>query len=124
MGHARHVPCPELRATREVVLEREYPGALLKALGGNAVDKRLAYGDVAHLADPLVVPAAQPPHRLCREAPRLAAAQQDRQDAAHVHLSLKPLGDVGGAVDLAAYRAKRLGRFLIRAPTSWRSDRS
>ena len=64
----------------------------------------------AHLADPLVMPVAQPPHRLCREAPRLAAVQQDRQDAARVHLSLEPLGDVGGAVDLAAHRAKRLGR--------------
>ena len=69
----------------------------LEALGGNEVDERLAHGDAAHLADPLVVPVAQPPHRLCREAPRLAAAQQDRQDAARVHLSLEPLGDVGGA---------------------------
>ena len=25
LGHARHVPCPEQRATREVVLEREDP---------------------------------------------------------------------------------------------------
>jgi len=32
LGHARHVPCPEQRATREVVLEQEDPGALLKAL--------------------------------------------------------------------------------------------
>ena len=63
-------PCPEQRATREVVLEREDPGALLEALGGDAVDERLAHGDAAHLADPLVVPVAQPPHRLCREAPR------------------------------------------------------
>jgi len=57
------------------VLEREDPGALLKALGGNAVDGRLAHGDAAHLADPRVVLVAQPPHRLSREAPRLAAVQ-------------------------------------------------
>ena len=56
LGHARHVPCPEQRATREVVLEREDPGALLGALGGDAVDERLAHGDAAYLADPLVVP--------------------------------------------------------------------
>ena len=30
-GHARHVPCPGQRATREVVLERQGPGALLGA---------------------------------------------------------------------------------------------
>ena len=83
-----------------------------EALGGDAVDERLTHGDAAHLADPLVVPVAQPPHRLCREAPRLAAVQQDRQDAARVHLSLEPLGDVGGAEDLAAHRAKGLGRLL------------
>ena len=35
---------------------------LLKALGGNAVDECLAHGDAAHLADPLVVSVAQPPH--------------------------------------------------------------
>ena len=35
--HARYVPCPEQRATREVVLEREDPGALLWAPGGDAV---------------------------------------------------------------------------------------
>ena len=29
LGHARHVPCPEQRVTREVVLEQEGPGALL-----------------------------------------------------------------------------------------------
>jgi len=39
--HARHVLCPEQRATREVVLEREDPGALQEALGGGAVDGRL-----------------------------------------------------------------------------------
>ena len=39
--HPGHVPCPEQRATREVVLEREDPGALLEALGCDAVDVRL-----------------------------------------------------------------------------------
>ncbi len=39
--HPGHVPCPEQCATREVVLEREDPGALLEALGGDAVDVRL-----------------------------------------------------------------------------------
>ena len=44
LGHARHVPsCPEQRATREVVLEREDPGALLEALGGDALDERLLF---------------------------------------------------------------------------------
>ena len=32
LGHARHEPCPEQRATREVVLEREDTGALLVTL--------------------------------------------------------------------------------------------
>ncbi len=37
-----HVSCPEQCATREVVLEREDPGALLaSALGSDAVDVRL-----------------------------------------------------------------------------------
>jgi len=75
------------------VPEREDPGALLGALGGDAVDGRLAHGDAAHLAGPLVVPVAQPPHRLCCEAPRLAAVQQNHQDVAHVHISLEPLRD-------------------------------
>ena len=36
------VPCPDQCATREVVLEREDPGALLEALGSDAVaDVRL-----------------------------------------------------------------------------------
>ena len=39
--HPGHVTCPEQRATREVVLEREDPGALLEALGSDAVDVRL-----------------------------------------------------------------------------------
>ena len=56
LGHARHVPCPEKRATREVVLEREGPGALLGALGGDAVYERLAHGDTAHLANLLALP--------------------------------------------------------------------
>jgi hypothetical protein len=60
LGHARHVPCPEQRATREVVLEREDPGALLGALGGDAVDERLAHGDAAHLACCASCPAAAP----------------------------------------------------------------
>ena len=79
------------------MLEREDLGALLEALGSDAVGERLTHGDAAHLADPLVVPVAQPPHRLCREAPRLVAVQQNRQDAARINLSLGPLGDVGGA---------------------------
>ena len=66
------VTCPAQSATREVVLEREDPGALLGALGSDAVDVRLEHGDTAHLANPLVVLVRQP-HRLCREAPRLAA---------------------------------------------------
>jgi hypothetical protein len=94
------------------VLEREDPGALLGALGGDAVYDRLAHGNAANLANPLVVPVAQTLHRLCREAPRLAAVKQNRQDATRVHLSLEPLGDVGGAGDLAAHRAKRLERLL------------
>ena len=69
---------------------------------------RLEHGDAAHLADPLVVPVGQPLHRLCREAPRLAAVQQNRQDAASVHLSLEPLRDVAGAEDLAARASGRL----------------
>ena len=39
--HSGHVPCPEQCATREEVLEREDPGALLEALGSDAVDVRL-----------------------------------------------------------------------------------
>ncbi len=66
----------------------------------------------AHFAYPLVVPVSQPSHRLCREAPRLAAVQQNCQDAASVHLALEPLRDVAGAEDLAAQRAKGLGRLL------------
>jgi len=33
LGHARHIPCPEQLATREVALEQEDPSALLGALG-------------------------------------------------------------------------------------------
>ena len=76
--HSRHVPCPEQCTTCEVMLEREDHGALLQALGSDAIDERLAHGDATHLANPLVVPGAQPLCRLCREAPRLAAAQQGR----------------------------------------------
>ncbi len=36
-----HVSCPEQRAIREVILEWKDPGALLKALGGDATDLRL-----------------------------------------------------------------------------------
>ncbi len=35
--HPGHVPCPDQCATREEVLKREDPGALLEALGGDAV---------------------------------------------------------------------------------------
>jgi len=56
------------------------------------LDERRAHGDAVHLADPLVLPVAQPPHLLCRETPRLVAVQQSRQDAARVHLSLSRSG--------------------------------
>ena len=59
-----------------------------------------------------LVPVSQPPHQLCREAQRLAAVQQNRQDATSVHLALKPLRDVAGAEDLSAQRAKGLRRLL------------
>ena len=87
LGHARHLPCPEQRSIREVVLEREDPGALLWALGADAVCECLARGNAVRLVDPLVVPVAQPPHRLCGEAPRLAAAKESCQRAARVRLS-------------------------------------
>ena len=41
------MPCPEKHATREVVLEREGPGALLGALGADAVYGRLPRGSSA-----------------------------------------------------------------------------
>ena len=40
--------------------ERDDPGALLGALGGDAVCERLAHGDAAHLANQLAVPVARP----------------------------------------------------------------
>ena len=60
--HPGYVPSPKQCATREVVLEREDPGALLETLGSDAVDVRLQHGDAAHLADPLVVPIREPPN--------------------------------------------------------------
>ena len=45
LGHARDVSSPKKRGAREVVLQRENPGALLQALRGDAVDERLAHGD-------------------------------------------------------------------------------
>ena len=99
-----YVHCSEQCATREVVLEREDARALLGALGGDAVDVRLQHGDAAHLAYPLAVSVSQPPHRLCREARRLAAAQRNRQDAASIHLAIEPLRDVARAEDFAAIR--------------------
>ena len=61
------------------------------------VDVGLAHGDMAHLADPLVVPATESPNRYLREAPQLAALQQDLEHAGRVQLPLKSLRDVGGA---------------------------
>ena len=84
LGHARDVPYQEQRAARKVVLEFEHARALLEALGGDAVDVSLAHGDTAHLANPLVVPAAEPTNGGLREAPRLAAIQQDREHAARI----------------------------------------
>ena len=72
-GHARHVSGPEQRAAREVVLDLEQSGSMLQTLGGDAVDEGLAHGDAAHLADALVVPAAEFLDHLGRETPRLAA---------------------------------------------------
>ena len=43
--HPGYVPSLEQRATCEVVLEREDPGALLGALGSDAVDMRLNHGE-------------------------------------------------------------------------------
>jgi hypothetical protein len=36
-----HLPCPEQRATRKALLEREDPGALPETLGSDAEDLRL-----------------------------------------------------------------------------------
>ena len=76
------------------VLDLEHSGSLLQALGGDAVDEGLAHGDAAHLADALVVPAAEFLDHLGREIPRLAAVEQHREDASRIHLGLEPLGDV------------------------------
>ena len=84
LGHARDVPYPEQRAARKVVFEFEHARALLEALGGDPVDVGLAHGDTAHLANPLVVPTAEPINGGLCEAPRLAAIQQDREHTARI----------------------------------------
>ncbi len=42
-----------MRLAAHEVVEREDPGALLEALGSDAVDVRLKHCDAAHLAYPL-----------------------------------------------------------------------
>ena len=108
-GHARHVSGPEQRAAREIVLDLEQSGSMLKALGGDAVDEGLANGDAAHLADALVVPAAEFLDHLGRETPRLAAVEQHREDASRIHLALEPLGDVRRSEEMVPQGAEGLG---------------
>ena len=81
LGHTRYVPCQEQRSTREVVLKREDPGALLETLGGDAVYERQAHGDAAHLANPFVVPVSKPPGRQAT-----ADVGKAHGDACAVHL--------------------------------------
>ena len=76
------------------------------------MDEGMARGDSAHLADPIAVPAAEPPNWGLCEAPRLAAVKQDREHIARVKLPLEPLRDVGGAEDADAQGAEGLRRLL------------
>ena len=78
----------------------------------------MAHGDPAHLANILVVPVAKKRDVIGLEAPRLAAVQQHREDAALVQPSLEPLGDVPGAEYAIAKSTKTMGAFLSRAFTS------
>ena len=73
---------------------------------------RMANSDPAHLADTLVVPIAEKRDVLSLEAPRLAAAQQHREEAALMQPALEPLGNVLGDENATTKGAKDYGRLF------------